>query len=86
MERFCAEPCGPRRDWGTTVRVADGAPGDEFQVDFGRIGPLFATIDELRAGTARHINFYNHQRRCAKAGNLSPIRYELTLARGRQAA
>jgi putative transposase len=25
----------------------------------------FATIDELRAGIARYINFYNHQRRCA---------------------
>ena len=46
----------------------------------------FATIDELRAGTARYINFYNHQRRCAKAGNLSPIRYELTLAHKQQAA
>ena len=46
----------------------------------------FATIDELRAGIARYINFYNHQRRCAKAGNLSPIRYELTLAHKQQAA
>ena len=46
----------------------------------------FATIDELRAGIARYINFYNHQRRCAKADNLSPIRYELTLARKQQAA
>ena len=40
----------------------------------------FATIDELRDGIARYINFYNHQRRCTKADNLSPIRYELTLA------
>ena len=46
----------------------------------------FATIDELRAGIARYINFYNHQRRCAKAGNLSPIRYELSLALEQQAA
>jgi putative transposase len=46
----------------------------------------FATIDELRAGTADYINFYNHQRRCAKAENLSPIRYELGLARRLQAA
>ena len=46
----------------------------------------FATIDELRAGIARYINFYNHQRRCAKAGNLSPIRYELTLPHKQQAA
>jgi putative transposase len=46
----------------------------------------FATIDELRAGIASYINFYNHQRRCAKADNLSPIRYELTLDLKQQAA
>ncbi len=46
----------------------------------------FATIDELRAGIARYIHFYNNQRRCTKAGNLSPIRYELTLALKQQAA
>jgi hypothetical protein len=32
------------------------------------------------SGITRYISFYNHQRRCTKAGNLSPIRYELTLA------
>ena len=41
LERFCAELCGPRRGQGTTVRVADGEPGDELQVDFGRMGLLF---------------------------------------------
>jgi transposase len=41
LERFCAELCGPRRGRGTTVRVADGAPGDELQIDFGRMGLLF---------------------------------------------
>ena len=46
----------------------------------------FATIDELRAGVTLYINFYNHQRRCTKAGNISPIRYELSLARKQQAA
>jgi transposase InsO family protein len=46
----------------------------------------FGTLDELRAGIARYINFYNHQRRCAKADNLSPIRFELTLAHKQQAA
>ncbi|HTW07440.1 MAG TPA: IS3 family transposase [Acidimicrobiales bacterium] len=33
----------------------------------------------LRAGISRYISFYNHQRRCAKAGNKSPIAYELAL-------
>jgi len=37
---------------------------------------VFATMNELRAGVADYINFYNHQRRCAKAGGVSPIRYE----------
>jgi transposase InsO family protein len=46
----------------------------------------FATMDELRAGIDDYINFYNHQRRCAKAGNVSPIRYELSLARFNQVA
>jgi putative transposase len=46
----------------------------------------FATIAELRGGVALYINFYNHQRRCAKAGNLGPIRYELALARKQQSA
>jgi transposase len=41
LERFCAELCGPRRGRGTTVRVADGEPGDELQIDFGRMGLLF---------------------------------------------
>jgi len=47
---------------------------------------VFSTMDELRAGVADHINFYNHQRRCAKAGGCSPIRYELSLAREQQHA
>ena len=40
----------------------------------------FATIAELRTGTARYINFYNHRRRCAKVDYLSPIRYETSLS------
>jgi transposase len=41
LERFCAELCGPRRGQKKTVRVADGEPGVELQVDFGRMGLLF---------------------------------------------
>jgi transposase len=48
LERFCAELCGPRRGQGTTVRVADGEPGDELQVDFGRMGLLFDSQTERR--------------------------------------
>ena len=47
LRRFAAELCGPRRGRATTVRVADGEPGAEVQVDFGRMGLLFD------AGTGR---------------------------------
>jgi transposase InsO family protein len=47
---------------------------------------VFANMDELRAGIEDYLAFYNHQRRCAKAGGQSPIRYELSLARLNQAA
>ena len=45
-----------------------------------------STMDELRAGIDDYINFYNHQRRCEKADGVSPIHYELSLARINQAA
>jgi transposase len=38
LDRFVAEVCGPRRGRAVTVRVDDGAPGRELQVDFGRLG------------------------------------------------
>lgn len=41
LERFAANLCGPRRGRGSTVRVADGEPGEELQVDFGRMGLIF---------------------------------------------
>ena len=38
VQRYIAEVLGRRRGRGTTVPVADGEPGDELQVDFGRMG------------------------------------------------
>jgi transposase len=38
VQRYIAEVLGRRRGRGSTVRVADGDPGDELQVDFGRMG------------------------------------------------
>lgn len=38
LDRFVTELCGPRRGRAVTVRVADGQPGREVQVDFGRMG------------------------------------------------
>jgi len=40
VQRYVLEVCGRSRGRGPTVRVADGEPGDELQVDFGRLGFL----------------------------------------------
>jgi transposase len=40
LHRFCAERCGYGRTAATTVRVADGEPGMECQLDFGYLGLL----------------------------------------------
>jgi transposase len=41
VQRYIAQVLGRTRGRGSTVRVADGEPGDELQVDFGRMGLLF---------------------------------------------
>ena len=38
VQRYVLEVCGRSRGAGPTVRVVDGEPGDELQVDFGRMG------------------------------------------------
>jgi transposase len=38
VQRYVLEVCGRSRGRGSTVRVADGEPGDELQIDFGRMG------------------------------------------------
>jgi transposase len=40
VQRYVLEVCGRGRGRGSTVRIADGEPGDELQVDFGRMGFL----------------------------------------------
>src|SRR6516165_1325589 len=44
LHRFCAERCGYGRTAATTVRVADGEPGAECQLDFGYLGLLFDPV------------------------------------------
>lgn len=41
LHRFCVQRCGFGRGGGTTVRVADGQPGHECQVDFGKMGQVY---------------------------------------------
>lgn len=43
LHRFCTERCGFGRRT-TTVRVADGEPGAEVQIDFGRMGMMFDQV------------------------------------------
>jgi transposase len=43
LHRFCVERCGFGRR-AATVRVADGEPGAECQVDFGYLGLLFDPV------------------------------------------
>jgi transposase len=44
VQRYASEVCGAGRHRPATVRVADGAPGDELQVDFGRMGLVFDSL------------------------------------------
>jgi transposase len=43
LHRFCVQCCGFGRG-GQTVRVVDGEPGAECQVDFGRMGLLYDPV------------------------------------------
>ena len=52
VQRYVLEVCGRSRGRGPTVRVADGEPGDELQVDFGRLGFLVDPDDGAAAGGA----------------------------------
>ena len=50
LHRFCAEELGYRRQ-PPTVPVVDGEPGQELQIDFGRMGLMF----DAQAGRRRAV-------------------------------
>jgi transposase len=50
LHRFCVRCCGFGRG-ATTVRVADGEPGCECQVDFGRMGMVHDPVSGRRRVT-----------------------------------
>jgi transposase len=50
LHRFCVECCGFGRG-ATTVRVADGEPGVECQIDFGRMGLIYDSVAGRRRVT-----------------------------------
>ncbi len=53
LHRYADEVCDVGRGRrGTTLRVADGKPGDELQVDFGKMGRI-PTPEPAASGTAR---------------------------------
>ena len=52
VQRYLLEVCGRSRGRGPTVRIADGEPGDELQVDFGRMGFLVDPETRAAAGGA----------------------------------
>jgi transposase len=50
LHRFCVQHCGFGRG-ATTVRVADGEPGVECQVDFGQMGLVYDPVTGRRRKT-----------------------------------
>jgi transposase len=51
LHRFCVQSCGFGRGGATTVRVADGEPGHECQIDFGRMGMIYDPVSGRRRVT-----------------------------------
>jgi transposase len=44
LHRFCVQCCGFGKSNNETVRVADGEPGAELQIDFGQMGKMYNPV------------------------------------------
>ena len=64
VQRYVLEVCGRSRGRGSTVRIVDGEPGDEVQIDFGRMGLVFDPVSGRNRVTHALIFTACYSRHC----------------------